>query len=470
MNKIQELRAKAREKATAIKALLEGDGPDMEQVAGLQSEADALLAQADALEKAEGVIKSVDAPRRPADLPTGADDAPPPEEPQQDAAVKAVYHLRYGEPDTAVKAVLRDIYGEDYDNLRWKKDASFNRWLRDFQNPIIPPEGKMFLWTPETIKLAIREGQDVKAMKTTMVEAQDTLGGYLVPEDYRTMMISRMTGFTVVRPRATIITTSRDRVEIPSSTGGDSQFTGAVRITMVDETPASASTSATNATVGLEVIPVNTAMATIDLSQNLVEDSAFNIATYLAKQIGEAAGIAEDNQFLTGNGNGEPLGILPNSANALSLGTANSGVSDALAWDGLIALQYEIDGQYRQNATWIAEKATYEAIAKMKDGTGQYLWRERFGNNVSEGAPVSQRLQGYQALEQEAMPSIAANAFPLIFGDLGGYYIIDRVGMSLNRYVDGTLAATNQVRYVMRRRYGGKVAESWRFKLQYVHT
>lgn len=467
MSKIQELRAKARDNATTIKTLLAGDEPDMEKIAELQKQADDWLAQADAEEKADGVMKAVSAPQMPAPLPTDGEPEPKPAN-EPEAAVKAVYHLRYGEPDAAVKAVLTDLYGANYDHLRWKKDVNFSRWLRDFQNPMIPPEGKMFLWTPETVKLAISEGQDVKAMKTTMVEAQDTLGGYLVPEDYRTQLISRMMGFTVVRPRATIITTSRDRVEIPSSTGGGSQYTGAVRITMVDETPASAATSATNATVGMEVIPVNTAMATIDLSQNLVEDSAFNIATYLAKQIGEAAGIIEDNQFLTGNGSGEPYGILPNSTNDLSLGEANSGNASALTWDGLIALMYAIDGQYRQNAAFIGEKATYEAIAKLQDGAGQYLWRERFGNNVTEGAPVSQRLMNSPALEQEAMPTIAANAYPLVYGDLSGYYIVDRVGMSLNRYVDGTLAATNQVRYVMRRRYGGKVAETWRFKVQKV--
>ena len=92
----------------------------------------------------------------------------------------------------------------------------------------------------------------------------------------------------------------------------------------------------------------------------------------------------------------------------------------------------------------------------------------RFGNNVSEGAPVSARLMGYEALEQEAMPTIAGSAYPLLFGQLSAYYIVDRVGMSINRYVDGTLAATNQVRYVLRRRLGGQCMEPYRFVAQYV--
>ena len=102
----------------------------------------------------------------------------------------------------------------------------------------------------------------------------------------------------------------------------------------------------------------------------------------------------------------------------------------------------------------------------MVDGVGQPLWREQYGRGTTEGGAGSNRvLQGYTVLEQEAMPAVAANAFPLLFGDPEGYYIVDRIGMTIERFLDATTARQNQVVYVMRRRLGGQTVEPWRFSV-----
>jgi HK97 family phage major capsid protein len=66
------------------------------------------------------------------------------------------------------------------------------------------------------------------------------------------------------------------------------------------------------------------------------------------------------------------------------------------------------------------------------------------------------------------MPTIGAGTYPLIFGDLKGYTIVDRVGMSIERYLDSATARQDMVAYLMRRRVGGKVMEPWRFAVQKV--
>lgn len=460
MKDYEKLFAQAKEKLIAAKALLEGEEVDMEQVNKLRDEAKALKEKAEAMKAVAADLDDIGKPQLPADLPTGPEGGEPP---KADDAIKAIYTLRFGEPEAAVKAILRDLHGADYEAKRWKQWVTFNRWLRDYTNPVIPSEGREFLWTPESLKIALAEGQDVRAMKTVMVEAQDTLGGYVVPDDYRAQIIQRLMGLVVMRGRATTLTTSRDAVEIPTATGGGSQYTTAVRVTWVDETP-TAGTAATNLTFGLERIPVHTVMAETFMSRNLVEDAAFNLAAYLAGKFAEAAAIDEDNQFLTGDGNGRPQGLLPSSANGLSLTEENSGNASLLTWDGLIGLKYAPDSQYRQNGVYIMEKASVEAIAKLKDGNGNYLWRYGL-DNVGDTPP---RLLGHQVLEQEAMPTVAANAYPILFGDPRGYYIVDRVGMSVERYLDSSTARINQVCYVMRRRLGGQCAETWRFAVQKV--
>jgi len=448
----------AKEKLIAAKALLEADEPDMEQVKGLQDEAAALKARAEALKAVAGELDEIGKPVMPADLPTDDSDGTTPKPKEETKAANPFYLMQYGDEDAAIKAVLNDLHGANYQQKRWDQRVGFVKYLRTGRG-----ESREFLWTPETIRLALEEGQDVKAMKTVMVEAQDDLGGYVVPEDFRAEMISRMAGYTVVRPLARVVQTSRDSVEFPAMTGGDDQYRDAVRVTWVDETP-TAGAAATNATFGLKRVPVHTVMAETFLSRNLVEDAAFNIVAWLTESFASAQAIDEDNKFLKNDGMGSPQGILLDDANrsTSSINEEVSGNASALTSDGLIGLVYDIAAQYRQNARFVAARATYKAIRKLKTGDGEYLWER----NYQAGQP--ERLLGYPILEQEGMPAVTATYYPVLFGDFRGYYIVDRVGMSVERYLGGEEARINQVLYIARRRLGGQCMEPWRFAAQRV--
>ena len=372
---------------------------------------------------------------------------------------KAIHQLRYGTPDSAVKAVLTDLHGPDYEQKRWDQWQAFNRYIRRYDRNPSDADVRLLsqvIMTPELTAKAIQTGLDVRALKDTMVEAVGTLGGYVVPVDFNVNVIQRLQGFVVMRKNAYIATTSRDRIEFPKATGGTSQYTSAVRVTWVDETP-TAGTAETNITFGLEAIQIHTVMAEAPLSRNLIEDAAFDLAGYLADKFAEASGVDEDNRFLTGDGVGKPTGILPGGANTLSLTNTTTDAVGVIGWDDLIDVSYSIDSQYRGNAMWLAAKATYGALAKIKDGLGQYYWRR----DQTAGQPMS--LLGYGIGEQEAIPAVATGNIAMIFGDAKGYTIADRIGATVERYLDSQTARQNLVYYVMRRRLGGKVLEPWRF-------
>ncbi len=380
-------------------------------------------------------------------------------------STKAAYINRFGEPDRAIKAILVDLHGHDYEAAYWQQRKAFNKFLRRGKEELFREEYKLLkqiVMTPNAVKMALLQGMDdVNALKATMMEAIDTLGGFAVPVDFQARVIERLMGFTVVRPRAMVNQTSRDKVEVPTGTGGDDQYTSAVRVKWVDETPPPGA-SETNLTFGMESIPIHTVMATTPLSRNLIEDSAFNIESYLTTKFAEASAIDEDNKFLIGTGAGCPEGILPNGVNALGLAEKISGHASQILWDSLIDLTFGIAAQYRSGATWIGERATYQDIAKIKNATsGDYLWTPY--QTVGGQDAVMQPLLGYTPLEQEGMPSVGAGAYPLIFGDLQGYQIYDRIGMTVERYLDSTTAEQNMIKYVMRRRLGGQVVEPWRF-------
>jgi len=405
-------------------------------------------------------------------LPT-PDPVEPTETPAQ-MVHKAAYVTKFGDTDNMVKSLLTNLHGHDYVGKYWAQKAAFNKYLRvglDDMDSIERKAMRNIVYTPAAIKDALAQGiYDVKVLKATMVEGSDVLGGYAVPIDFNSRVIERMPGFTMIRPWAFKLTTSRDMVSIPVGTGGDDQYTSAVRVTWVDETP-TAGQSETNLTFGMENIAIHTVMATTPISRNMLEDAFFDVEDFLATKYAEAAGIDEDNRFLTSAGGASPLGILPGSANVGGLTEEDTGNANALTWDGagaavtkhgLIGMVYAIASQYLPRARWLMERATVEEIRTMKDGAGNYLWEP----DQQAGQPLM--LLGYPVYMQEGMPSIAADAYPILFGDFSAYYIADRVGMTVERFLGGTEAELNTVKFVMRRRLGGQLVETYKLAVQKV--
>lgn len=469
-----ELFAKAREKADeALLAAQEGRLDDHETLMG---EANGILAQAEAAQKAAEFSASISVPVLPAALPVGGGEAPTmPGTPTDNASAsdqdslalrnKAIYQIRYGTQEGAVKSVLTDMHGPDYEGKRLRQYAAFVKYMRRYDQLPFGEEAallKEIILTPEYAQKAIETGMDIEFLKATMVEAIDDLGGYVVPVDFQLEVIRRIQGMTVMRGRARVQQTSRDKVEIPKMTGGDDQYTTNVRVTWVSETPV-AGTADTNLTFGVEVIPVYDVMAETFLSRNVVEDAAVDLVTELSTAFAEASAIDEDNRFITGDGDGKPDGILINGLTpATGVATINSGAAAAITADGLIDSEYEIPTQYRQNCVWITARRSVRDMRKLKGGDGHYLW----GKPELSGQPAT--FDGFPIAEQEIMPAIAASAYPILFGDPAGYRIVDRIGMTVERYLDSGTARQNLILYIMRRRLGGKLTHPERWVAQLI--
>jgi HK97 family phage major capsid protein len=143
-------------------------------------------------------------------------------------------------------------------------------------------------------------------------------------------------------------------------------------------------------------------------------------------------------------------------------------VAAALSADQLKALLYSLAPQYLRRAKWaMGWQGTALAIDQLKDGSGRYLWSEGQQDNNMSTSVLDRRLLGFQVLYSEFMQSVAANNYPIAFGDWMGYYLVERLGLSLQVLVE-TKAKRNQVEIIARRRFGGGVAEPYRLKLQKV--
>jgi HK97 family phage major capsid protein len=301
---------------------------------------------------------------------------------------------------------------------------------------------------------------DAKAL----AEGTDEAGGFLVPPDFQALLIRKIAAQATIRANARVITTLRDSVQMPKVKATGDIASTPFQVTWTGELPGTDPDVATTDVFGLYTIPVHTAMASCPLSNNVIEDSTFDILGFVADALAEAFALGENQAFITGDGVTKPYGLITAAA-ASEIAYVASGSASALTADGLISLAYALPPQYETNAKWLMNKATEAAIRKMKSTTDLYYWPIQA--QVGAFGPVVPSLLGYPIVREQAMPDVAGNAYPIIFGDLRGYLIVDRVGISLQRLSE-VYALRNVTVILGRKRVGGYPVEPWRFRVQKV--
>jgi HK97 family phage major capsid protein len=302
-------------------------------------------------------------------------------------------------------------------------------------------------------------------------EGTDTAGGYLVPDDVLARLIAKEPAPTNVAAFATRMNTSRDTLVMPKVTyTTDDIYTSGMRVTWTGETPASATTHrVTEPTFGQVRIPIYTAMMSLPLTNDMVEDSAVDITGWATGKFSETIDLLYDNMMINGTGAGQPAGILRNPNGSNEPATRASGAAAALTADGLIDLAFDIPEQYDINARFAFNKTSSgRAIAKLKDGDGRYLWGSGLQDSGLQVPAIKGRdLLGYPVVLNALMPNVGAGLYPIIFGDFGGYYLVNRIGFSI-QVLRELYAETNQILLLGRIRFGGLVAEDWKLKIQVV--
>ena len=186
----------------------------------------------------------------------------------------------------------------------------------------------------------------------------------------------------------------------------------------------------------------------IKVSEELLNDSVFDLQSYISREFARRIGAKEEEAFFTGDGKGKPLGVLAAAGGAETGVTAAS--ATAVTADELMDLYYSLKSPYRKKSVWVLNDSTIKAIRKLKDNNGQYLWQPGLIANAPDtilGRPVK---------TSAFMPSIAAGAKSIIFGDFKYYWIADRQGRTFKRLNE--LYATNgQVGFLASQRVDGKL-------------
>jgi HK97 family phage major capsid protein len=391
--------------------------------------------------------------------------APAASEPAANKSFEAAYFLRYGEESEAHKAIMTDYIGKDYRQLIHEQNVAYGRYLRGGDRALDAAGIKALstLYFPtDAVIAAVKEGSSVGAIKATQVEAVGELGGFAVPPNVQSEISRRAVGLSAVRGSGARVVqlVNSNGIEIPLWRGNSSQYMGVLRGAWGNETKAPGEK---NFKMDLELVMAHIYTYKVPMSQSLLEDAA-NVVTLVNEDIATTKTMDEDIAFLIGSGAGRPRGILPNSTNTDALTEVLSGAASTLTATGINGLKRGVPSQYRDKAktVFVGNSDTFGAIEGLTVGGGNLNWA--FPELIERD-----EIRGFKTFEQESLPDVAGAAYPLLFCNMGGYTIVERLGMTIQRFQDSN-TGPNKVEFHVRARIGGRIEKPWMFAVQKVGT
>ena len=143
------------------------------------------------------------------------------------------------------------------------------------------------------------------------------------------------------------------------------------------------------------------------VSRSLVNNSKFDIVSYVVRKMAQAVAEWVENELINGTtGKIEGLSSVEASVIAAS--------ATAITADELIDLQEEVPDALQSGCIWIMSRTTRKAIRKLKDGDGNYLL------NKDATAKWGYSLFGHDVYVSDNMPDMAAGKVAVLYLDPEG--------------------------------------------------
>lgn len=276
----------------------------------------------------------------------------------------------------------------------------------------------------------------------------DAEGGYTVPQGFMPELIKSMKAWgPMLDPGITreLVTATGNQIEIPTTND-----TSNVGVRLAENTGA---TSEGDVVFGQKLLDAyKYSSGPIKVSRELLQDSAFDMGSILNDLMGERIARKVNTDLTTGDGSGDPNGIVT----ASTLGKTAAAVA-AITADELIDLYHSVDPAYRANpgCRFMLNDSTLAAVRKLKDGQGQYLI-----NGLRDGAGMI-NLAGIAVPYSinQAMASLATGNKTVLFGDFNKY-IVRRVREFVVRRSDELYLEADQAVFVGFARFDGELLDT----------
>jgi len=254
-------------------------------------------------------------------------------------------------------------------------------------------------------------GREARAQTTT--GSGGAAGGYTVPTELSNQIVKSMKAWGPMYDEdicTQIVTASGHPIDIPTI---DDTAVAVAKHTEAGSVTDDGGVDATFGKKTLNAFAFDTEW--VKFSWELAQDSIFNFETLLGELLGERLGRRTNVELTTGDGDGDPNGIVT----ASTLGKTAVAAA-AVTYDEIIDLVHSVDPAYRTSpkARFMFNDLTLSVLRKLKDGDGRYIWTM---GDVTEGVPGN--ILGYRYSINQAMANVAAGQKSMIFGDFGKYFV-----------------------------------------------
>jgi len=256
-----------------------------------------------------------------------------------------------------------------------------------------------------------------REMRAAQATTPASAGGALIPEGFVYELERALLAYGGMRQVSSTIRTDSGN-DLPWPTVNDTGNVGAI----LAENAQTGSQDVTFGSTTLGAYKYTSKLVLV--SEELMQDSAFNLTSELGSLLGERIARILNTHFTTGTGSGQPSGIVSGSISGKTAASAT-----AITAGEIIDLFHSVDPMYRDSASsvWMCNDASIAAIRKLVDSDGQFLWQ------AGMQAGIPDRLYGRAVVVNQDVADIAAGTFPIIFGDFSLYKIRDVAGVRLYR-------------------------------------
>jgi HK97 family phage major capsid protein len=296
-------------------------------------------------------------------------------------------------------------------------------------------------------------------IRNTMSTGTGNQGGYSVQTDVAMELITAIAGYRGIRDRASrIVTASGAPLGYPTSDGTSEEGE------IVAENGTAAAADPTFGTVPLNTFKFGSKIITVPIE--LLQDSNIDVIALVNQRVRDRIGRIENKKFTIGTGSGEPYGITV----AASVGkTGTTGQTTSVIYDDLVDLQESIDYAYDQggNLGFMMSQAIRKVIRKIKDTAGRPIWTPSYDAGIA-GAKADQLL-GADIQLNNNMPTPAANAVSIAYGDLSRYMVRDALEVTIFRFEDSVYLSKGQIGFLAWARSGGNLLDTGAVKT-YKHS
>ncbi|WP_230622452.1 phage major capsid protein [Aggregatibacter sp. Marseille-P9115] len=270
--------------------------------------------------------------------------------------------------------------------------------------------------------LTPEERQALNEMRAQGVGVNDH-GGYTVPKEMQARIVEQMKAYGGIASVAQILTTSDGRtIEWITADGTTEEGE------LIGENTAATEADTLFGIANLGAKKLSSKI--IRVSNELLQDSAINIESYLADRIAQRIGRAEAKYLIQGTGAGTPA--QPKGLAASVTGTTQAKTAGKVDWLDVNALLHSLDPAYRNvgNSRLAFNDNTLKLLKEMVDGQNRPLWLP----DVAGVAPST--ILGKQYVIDQGIADIAKDAKFIYFGDFNRFVVRRVAYMTLKRLVE----------------------------------